>query len=220
VLAFGSDPNLAVVATLGEKGLEIIESNQIAMTVDDVASMLPFVNATNVIHAESMSVGGVAQWALWDLDTFDTPLTGLWSTNDRSVCGTPGDLFLGGHCRFGGTTTTRIYENLPPHRKVRIRARVHFFDDWDGESLAIHLDGTTVWSRSHKWCPGFLKWMCLKYGVDSCGRDTPDQLSTKAEIAIPHSSSRLKLAFGSNFPVGSDACRASWGVDDVSIELA
>lgn len=221
VLALGSDdPSTATAATLGNLGLEVISSGEIVMAVNDDVTSLPGMNSTNVINAESLSVGGVSQWALWDFDSFDTPATGMWSTNDRSVCGTPNDLFLGGHCHFGSTTTTRTYENLPPHRQVRIRARVHFFDDWNGESVAIQVDGRTVWARAHSWCPGFLKWMCLKYGVDSCGRDTPDQLSSKAEATVAHTGSTMKLSFGSNLAVGSDACRASWGVDDVSIEVA
>lgn len=227
VLQFQTE-HAALAVTLGKAGLEVLRedatrgeqtASTAALDLEDTA--LPGVRVTSEMLAESMSVGGVPQWTLWDLDTFENSegVGGQWSANDRSTCGAPGDLFLGGHCRFSSTVTSRTYSQMPPHTRVRIRARVHFFDNWEGEAVAMQVDGATVWAKAHSWCPGFLKWMCLKYGLDSCGRDTPDKLSHKAEVTVSHSSPDMHLAFGSNLAVGSDACHASWGVDDVSVEL-
>jgi len=219
VLAFGPEEQATAVTSLGD-GLQVVRQGMTEMIISPEVVQLPAIQATDAIEVEALSVGGAPQFALWDLDTFDSPTTGMWSANDRSVCGVPGDLFLGGHCRFGATTTARVYNNLPPHKRLRIQARFHFFDDWNGEAVAMQVDNSTVWSHSHSWCPGFLNWICEKYGVDSCGRDTPDTLSLKAEVTMTHTSPTLKLAFGSNLAAGSDSCRVSWGVDDVSVELA
>jgi len=219
VLAFGPD-DLSSTKVILNGGVQVGREGMTEMVINADAVQLPVVHTSGNIVADSISVGGLRQWSLWDFDTFDTATSALWSANDRSVCGAPGDVFLGGHCKFGATTTFRQYHQLPPHKRVRVQARFHFFDDWKGEQVAMQVDNSTVWSHSHNWCPGFLNWICVKYGVNSCGRDTPDTLSVKAEVTMPHTSSTLKLAFASNLPVGSDACRVSWGVDDVSIELA
>jgi len=171
-----------------------------------------------------ISAGGVRQWSLWSLDTFDNDAgKSPWTPNDRGFCGshslTQQDFFLGGHCKFAAAKPMRRYSNLPPHTRVRVRASVHFIDKWEGESVALLVHDNPVWSQSHDWCPGFLKWMCEKYGLNTCGRDTPDRLSVRAEAIIAHSSDFLDLAFNSTLPFETDPCYTSWGVDDVSVEL-
>merc|ERR1719167_2140676 len=128
------------------------------------------------------------------------------------------DTFLGGHCEFAASRTMRRYRKLPPHSRVRIRARVHFFDEWHGENIEMQVDGKAVWAETHSWCPGFLTWKCLKFGVNVCGQEKPDRLSVKAEATLQHSAYFLDVAFTSNLASGADACHASWGIDDVSIE--
>lgn len=175
----------------------------------------------DLVVAESMAVGVQPQWALWDLDSFDAEGadSNHWSLNDHGACGPSHDAFLGGHCRFAGTTTARHYTGLPEHSRVRVRARVHYFDDWQDQSVVLMAEGQKVWSESHNWCPGFLKWMCKKYGIDTCGRQTPDRLSVKAEATFVHSGPNLALSFTSDLPLDTDPCYTSWGVDDVSVEL-
>mmetsp|Transcript_113268 Transcript_113268/g.283708 ORF Transcript_113268/g.283708 Transcript_113268/m.283708 type:complete len:296 (-) Transcript_113268:41-928(-) len=221
VLSFGRDPATAVALTIGADGdgLEVRRAGAKQLSISEGVSELQRTVSAGEVMTESISVGGVPQWFLWDLDTFDTAGTGQWTMNARSVCGAPNDLFLGGHCRLGAASTARRYENLPPHTRVRVRARVHYFDEWQGEDVAMQVDGNSVWAQAHDWCPGFLTWMCIKYGVDACGGDTPDRLSVKVEAILPHASSTLDLAFTSSLPSGTDSCRVSWGVDDISIEL-
>lgn len=184
----------------------------------DVANF-PHVVMHGDLSAKTLSYGGTPQWRLYDLDTFDVTDSGDWSLGTKGFCGVPEDQFLGGHCKFGATTTIRRYANLPPHTKMRIKARVHFFDDWEGESVIMNVDNSLVWAHSHDWCPGFLKDKCIQLGMDSCGRQTPDKLSVKAEVSMAHTAETMDLAFTSSMPLGTDACMKSWGLDDVSIEL-
>jgi hypothetical protein len=167
----------------------------------------------------SITAGGQAQFALFDHDSFDAVDSNQWSMNDHSFCGASRDLFLGGHCRFAATTTSRTYANLPAHSKIKVTARVHYFDQWEGESIVMAAENKPVWSQDHHWCPEFLKWMCRKYGMDSCGRDEPDRLSVKAEATFVHNAPTLTLAFSSSLPQGTDPCYTSWGVDDVAVHV-
>jgi|Transcript_123471 hypothetical protein len=220
-VSFGSPLSSATVIAENIYGtaLEVKRKGEtIASLGSDVIRFPPVVNNGDFAVDTTFVANGVPQWALWNLDTFDTADTGTWSPNDRGFCGSPEDHFLGGHCRFGATVTQRRY-TLPPHTRVRVRARVHYIDKWNGEAISLLVHGKPVWSQSHDWCPLFLKWMCEKYGVDTCGRDTPDRLSVKAEAAFAHSSPTLDIAFNSSIPVGTDPCYQSWGVDDVSIEV-
>lgn len=224
-LEFGQDPANSVVISEGVGKLQVNRGGvgQISLAESDVLLPTVQLRGDTQLEANSLSLRGVPQWALFDLETFDVsddPMTNsnLWSINDKGFCSTPGDEFLGGHCRFAATTTTRRY-NLPPHSRVRISARVHFIDNWLGESVMMQAHGQTVWSQAHNWCPGILKWMCTEYGISSCGSDTPDRLSVHVEATIQHTAPTLDLTFTSSLPLGTDPCKTSWGVDDVSIEL-
>mmetsp|Transcript_125700 Transcript_125700/g.268209 ORF Transcript_125700/g.268209 Transcript_125700/m.268209 type:complete len:279 (-) Transcript_125700:46-882(-) len=221
VLAFGVGSAADAALGLAAEGLEVLRegAGQVALSAE--SARLPVTALTGELAvAASPSVGGVRQWALWELETFDTEAdSGQWSLNDHGFCGAPTDQFLGGHCRFAAATTTRRYSDLPAHSKVRVRARIHFIDDWQGDSVMMQVNGQTVWAQAHEWCPSFLKWMCTKYGVDTCGRGTPDRLSVGAEATLEHSSGTLEVAFASTLPHGTDACQTSWGVDDIAVEL-
>lgn len=220
-VAFGATPSGAtsLVSDLHGTVLELNRRGEAVVSLGKDLTKFPQTESTGEFSAGmEYSVNSVPQWTLWDLDTFDTPESAMWSPNDRGFCSSPDDHFLGGHCRFAATTTQRTY-SLPAHTRVRVSARVHFIDKWEGDSVSLLVHGKPVWSESHNWCPCFLKWMCEKYGVDSCGRDTPDRLSVKVEAAFPHSGPTLDLAFNSSLAVGTDPCYQSWGVDDVSVEL-
>lgn len=220
-VAFG--PNLAgatsVAMDLSSTAIEVQRRGEAVVAFGSELTRLPETISNGEFAAGmTFEVHGTPQWTLWDFDDFDTPESAMWTPNDRGFCSSPEDRFLGGHCRFAATSTQRTY-SLPPHTRVRVRARVHYIDKWEGESVSLLAHGQTMWSESYDWCPGFLKWMCEKYGVDTCGRNTPDRLSVRAEAVFAHSGPSLDLAFNSSLPVGTDPCYQSWGVDDVSIEL-
>jgi len=214
VLAFGAQASI----THSGDALNIQNAGSTASISPDVTTA-QVLNLGGNASFVSVSSSGVAQFALFDHDSFDAADSNQWSMNDHSFCGASRDLFLGGHCRFAATTTTRTYANLPPHSKIKVTSRVHYFDQWHGESVLMSVEGKPVWSQDHHWCPEFLKWMCRKYGMDSCGRDEPDRLSVKAEASFAHSSPTLTLSFSSSLPQGTDPCYTSWGIDDVAVHI-
>lgn len=202
-----------------EGGALSIQSNGTAISIGPGVMQLETLVANSSASLDSLSAGGKGQWTLWDLDSFDATDSNKWSINDHSFCGASMDSFLGGHCRFGATTTRRTYSNLPAHSKVKVTARVHYFDQWNGETVSMSLDDKPMWSQSHEWCPQFLTWMCRKYGLDSCGRDEPDRLSVKAEAILAHAGPNLAVTFASTLGQSVDPCYTSWGVDDVAVHV-
>lgn len=217
VFASGEAPETVIAAEGGAWKLRREGAAQVAL--DEQLAALPATESSGEVNANSLSVGGVAQWHLWDLDTFDVAGSAPWSANDRSYCAAPEDHFLGGHCKLAGGATGRQYTDLPAHTHVKVTARAHYFDEWNGEDISLALDSNVVWAQAYNWCPGFLTWKCLKFGVDSCGRDTPDRLSVHLEATVPHTASSLGVVFASNLPATADPCKVSWGVDDVAVEL-
>jgi hypothetical protein len=225
-LQFGKDPASAIVISEGAGQLQVKRNGEAHVTISGDGIVLPEVtlDGDTQLEAASLSLRGVPQWSLFSLETFEPYVDGVaadpnpWSVNDRTFCSTQGDEFLGGYCKFAATATTRRYQ-LPPHTKVRISGRVHYLDAWLGESVLMQANGETVWAQAHNWCPGILKWMCTEYGISTCGSDTPDRLSVHVEATIQHTAPTLDLTFTSSLPLGTDPCKTSWGVDDVSIEL-
>lgn len=226
VLQFGAEQATAVLlktATSRDEGVVELDLKRGGVTqasFNPSVARFPHTLMEANLSVDTLAANHLKQWALWDLDTFDVLNgAGQWSTNDHSFCSTPTDQFLGGHCKLGAAQINRRYVALPPHARIRVKARVHFLDKWEGEMVAMRLDGQTVWSQSHDWCPGFQKWMCEKYGMNTCGAETPDRLSVKAEVVLPHRNPSVDVSFTSSLALGTDPCATSWGVDDVSIEL-
>ncbi|EPR61882.1 hypothetical protein TGRUB_234507 [Toxoplasma gondii RUB] len=194
------------------------------MSVDDATDTVSFGSHTTVNNAVTLNgpitSNGHSDWWLWSLNTFDSfPLEGFWTPQEFSTCGTNADHFLGGPCKFAANRATGTYLNVPRHSEVKIKARVHFFDEWTGQNLYMKLGNTIVWTASHNWCPKGFAQDCASRGVDACGHSYPDTLSKSLEVAVPHSAPFLAITFGSTFDDGANPCTASWGVDDVAIYL-
>merc|ERR1719240_1897719 len=150
-------------------------------------------------------------------DTFDNSTE--WSIPTRTVCGANPDVFLGGACHLAAGEAKRTY-TLPAHSRVRVSARLHFFDEWGGEAISLRTDGQVRWTKAHRWCDRTFTSTCTKYGIDACGEGSfPDTLSVPVRADFAHAAPTLEVAFASTLPDGSDPCRASWGLDDVAIEL-
>ena len=187
---------------------------------------------TNVEEHEvvggTLTLGGSDQWALFSLDDFNENGDGWFaSTKDtpsafsvaakRQSCGVNGDKHLGGYCNFATVDVSKKYIDLPRHSTVRITARVHFFDKWFGEYAYAKVDGQSVWQQSHFFCAKPFSSMCR--GIDTCGDSKySDKMSQKVSITLPHTASELTVTFGADLGDKSP-CVASWGVDDVMIEL-
>jgi len=163
--------------------------------------------------SSTFSISSVPQWKLVALEDFQGIVTG-WTRADISNCGNSPNLFLGGYCRFAGTSTSKAFP-LPAHRQVRVKFNVHFIDRWEGESIAARLDGQVHWTQAHSTCPNVLTFTCTQYGLSMCGGDYPDKLAQAVEFVASHTAATATVEFMSNS--GRNSCDGSWGVDDVEI---
>ena len=171
--------------------------------------------SSNLLGSSSsaFTISSVPQWKLVALEDFQGIVSG-WSRSDISNCGNSPNLFLGGYCRFAGTSTSKAF-TLPMHAQVRVKFNVHFIDRWDGESVAARLDGLVHWTQSHSTCPNVLTFTCTQYGLSMCGGDYPDKLAQAVEFVSTHTAPTATLEFMSNS--GRNSCDGSWGIDDVEI---
>lgn len=236
-------PQLRVVSTAGDRAVAQFQTSQhITQCVwggDTFTFFAPQSNANLLVAnvtAQSMAFGrplsvkghlnttrvlhhGNVEWMLWNLDTFDVG-SREWTNPLTSTCGLSSDIFLGGHCKYGGgAQTQKTFKTLPPHTMARVTARVHFLDKWLGETLILTLDDKPVWTRSYKWCDQVITSQCLKHGVDACGKSFPDRLSLLLTVDVPHTKEAATLKFSSTLPAERDPCDVSWGIDDVAIYL-
>jgi len=131
------------------------------------------------------------------------------------------DYFLGS---YGNMEAVKTYL-LPAHTRVRVKARLHFFDDWNGEIVYLKIGGNIVWSKAHKWCNKIITTMCAAgEGEHEAGNPTisicgnphfPDTLSVPLDAIVSHTGVELEVAVGSNVK----SAQATWGMDDLEIYI-
>merc|ERR1711964_311060 len=122
--------------------------------------------------------------------------------------GKSGNFFLGGHCSASRGGLQKDFRVERPHTQVRVQARFHFIDNWEGESAFFKVDGEYVWLDSHSNSDG-------KQVLSLCGNPnfSDSRLGALIDVVVPHTGDVLNLAFGSTLLPEKDTCNASWGVD-------
>ena len=160
------------------------------------------------------------QWALVHHDDFESGAQQDWVHADDSA-GVPasfvqlssggGGAHLGGHCQTAGTTVRRRFDNLPQHTHLRLQARYHFIDSWEGETAFLQIDGQTAWMDSADSRSG-------PPGINVAGGPTPERRwGVPVDVVMPHDGATALIEFGSN--LDQDACDESFGVDDVQLHV-
>lgn len=190
----------------------------------DAASFSPQFHSSEGI---TLTLQNTLQWKLVHLDDFNTHANGWVVSNNgsltatsvsdqRSNCGASLDFHLGGYCTFAGTEVSRVVQNLPRHTSLRLTARVHLLDHWQGEYAYAKVDGKDVWMQSHFHCPKPFASFCR--GVDACGDNKfADKMSQLVQVTLPHTAAAVTVSFGAS--LRQPPCAASWAVDDVAIYI-
>ena len=128
------------------------------------------------------------------------------ATVGKSKC--VGNHFLGGHCKTSSHSLFKTFNNLPEHTEIRVKARFHFIDQWNGENAYLKVDGGYAWLASHK--------SSSNKGINMCGNSVKEsKFGVPIDIMETHSSTKLELKFGSE--LSTDPCLGSFGVDDIEI---
>lgn len=214
-LIFGDDAGFVFSAQDATFNVDAFDAVDGQKEIFELAERLKI---NGIVTGPSLNLSSFDDWTFFDLDTFELTAEG-WNFGEISSCGMSTDRFLGGHCRLGSNNTiSRQWDKLPSHSLVKITGRVHFFDQWQGESVFITIDGgMPIWTESWHWCDKVLTSDCIKKGLDVCGRSTPDRLSTLVDISLPHSADSLTLSFGSTISSDRSSCDISYGIDDIGI---
>jgi len=177
-----------------------------------VAGELSLGDATvnGTASASSFIQQDVRQWALAYHDDFEGEING-WSSNKTNSCD-GADHHLGGHCNEIGGELKKTFNDLPPHKYIRMQARFHFLDSWEGESAFAKIGDRVVWTDTND-----VRGMHPN-SLNACGGDHPDlKLSAPIDVTIPHTSSSIDITFGST--LDEHPCNESFGVDDVMISV-
>jgi hypothetical protein len=166
------------------------------------------VNGTS--SATSFFQQDVRQWALRYHEDFESDVKG-WNVNATSSCD-GNDHHLGGHCNQVGEEVTKTFTNLGEHKFLRLQARYHFLDSWEGESAFAKIEGRNVWldvNDVRGMHPNTL---------NACGGEHPDmKMSVPIDVTIPHTADSVVVSFGST--LDEHPCNESFGVDDVMISV-
>jgi len=178
--------------------------------------------------AEEVVVSGVKQWRLVRHDSFEQEIPGQnpadgWSLMELSSCSRNAardqsevDHFLGGHCNIAEGELKKRFDHLPPHKHVRLSARYHMIDNWQGETAFLKIGEEYVWSDRSRASSD-------SEGLDTCGSEkyAERRMSVPIDVVIPHSASFIEVAFGSTTlskNKGKESpCDRSFGVDDVMV---
>jgi len=173
------------------------------------------------LHTERLIQHQRRQWALVAVDDFDSGEQQDWLHPE--VDGLPasfvqlsegvGGSYLGGHCETAGTTVRRRFDNLPDHSHLRLQARYHFIDSWEGETAFLQIDGKMAWmdtADSRDAPPGA--------GINVAGGPHPERRwGVPVDVVMAHSGATALIEFGSN--LDEHACDESFGVDDVQLHV-
>jgi hypothetical protein len=202
-----------------------------------------------------VTVNGVKQWKMISHEDFHKGSVEGWmrisdkgessADSDVSTCAKHrhenSDYFLGA---FGAVKVRKVFD-LPPHTFVRIQARVHFLDKWEGEFVHMSVGEDKKWTKSHEWCSQIFESSCQPGNgktIDVCqDSNFPDLLSVPVDVSFRHvdesgaTPEKMQLFFGGDFSrdttcTSDDDCdgakcdkgqcinaEATWGLDDVRV---
>ena len=90
---------------------------------------------------------------------------------------------------------------------LRVGARVHFVDGWEGETAFLQVDGAYAWVDTARAHPN---------GLNLAGGPQPDaRFGVPVDAVVAHTAPSVLLEIGST--LDEHACDESYGVDDVQV---
>lgn len=172
--------------------------------------ILDTLQVQGAVDTAALLTTGLKSWNLLQHHSFQTPEDAQgWSFAQIGSC--DGDKFqnkfLGGPCLLN-TKISKGFKDLPDHSMLRLVATVHLFDDWDGESIMMQVDGKKCWSKTTAKNKGVAT-------PNFCGNPQygDPQMNLQIDHTFEHTGGFVEVGFNSNMK--KDACQASYAVDDV-----
>jgi len=223
-LVFGSADQGFSLNMKPDGSMDLNHGDQVSLSVGPNGDMSVFgkLSSEGAVRIDGpLSFRGVGQWQIAVIENFKTGAQG-WSNDSTTTCGYGADssnddekkYILGGYSKFAGGETGKVFNNLPPHKYVRLTANYHMIDAWSGETAYAKIEHRLVWTDSFNQ-------ESSKAGVNICGSAAPEsRFSNPIDVIVPHECNEpcsLAVGFGSTL-VGS-ATEQSWGVSDVMLYI-
>ncbi len=99
---------------------------------------------------------------------------------------------------------------------MRITARVHFIDQWEGENVILSVNNNVMWIDGAR--SPTMEDLLRGAAINVCGGNHPDaRLSVPVDIITRHTDSQLLIDVSST--LSGTITKASFGIDDVSIYI-
>lgn len=167
------------------------------------------ISSNSTLTAAAFIQNDVRQWAMTHHEDFEGQVVGWSATNVSSCDGV--DHHLGGHCNNVEGELKKTFSGLPPHQFLRLQARYHFLDSWEGETAFAKIGSSIVWTDVND-IRGLvdLKSICAGEHADS-------KISVPIDVTIRHTSDSVDVSFGST--LDEHPCNESFGIDDVTISV-
>jgi hypothetical protein len=214
------DGSISVTHAVSAESLTVGSASVTLLETTSISSPTGVVRVSGQIASGSISSSGplkvssflqndVRQWALVHHDDFEQNTDG-WSTSATNSCDGI-DHHLGGHCNEVNGEVKKTFSGLGDHQYVRLQARYHFLDSWEGETAFAKIGDQIVWTDVND-----VRGM---YDLKSlCAGEHPDnKLSVPIDVTIRHTGPTVDVAFGST--LDEHPCNESFGIDDVIISV-
>jgi hypothetical protein len=200
--------------TTGKVDATVLETTQIASPtgVVHISGQLSTsgISTNTSISAFAFIQNDVRQWAVAHHDDFEGKVEG-WSTKETSSCD-GADTHLAGHCKNVNGEVTKTYTGLPEHTHIRVQARYHFLDSWEGETAFAKIDNKIVWTDTNdvRGLNPDTKSICGGEHADS-------KFSVPVDVTTRHSADSITISFGAT--LDEHPCDESFGIDDVIVSF-
>lgn len=151
-----------------------------------------------------------SQWRMIISDNFVANKTSLgWNYLFTTVCGEYN--ILGGAYQISRGKLEKIITTFPRHEYVNIEMNVHFFGNWNGETLYIQIDSEGKSELKYYWTkrcitPKIKPMISMCENIDYC------RIGEKVSFSLKHYSNYFKIVVGSTLDAAPDI--KSFGISD------
>jgi len=200
--------------TLGTASVTILQTMSISsptgvVIVNGSLASDSSISSSGAMSAYAFIQNDVRQWAVTHHEDFEQDVAG-WSSNAVGSCDGV-DHHPGGHCNNVNGELKKTFANLGEHTYVRVQARYHFLDSWEGETAFAKIGDRVVWTDTND-----IRGMFDAKSI--CGGDHPDtKFSVPIDVTIRHTGDSVDVSFGST--LDENPCNESFGIDDVMISV-
>ncbi len=125
---------------------------------------------------------------------------------------------LGGYWATSNENLVKVFDNIPPHTRIKIESNFHFLDSWGGETAFLRVsDNDDLGTLNYIWTDSY-DYVSARNAVNVWGRDIGDgKFNTFISFEMMHSFDQLRVQFGTSLE--QKAWAASYGISTFRIYI-